>query len=118
MKLKRNEIAAIKRVAATVQPLLNKKDKLKQQIADLQRQLDEKDAEIRVWEQGIRNLTGFGIEELVTKEVVNGNTRFIVREDILEEEPEETAKGWTMEPAEEISEPMEPISEEQENNLF
>ena len=92
MKLKRSQIAAIKRVAMTVQPSLKKKDKLNQQIAKIQQEIAGIDEDIHVWEQGIRNLTGFGIEELVEREVVNGQTRFIVKEDILEEDDETVAE--------------------------
>lgn len=108
MKLKRNEIAAIKRVAATVQPYLKKKDKINGQIKELENEKAKLDDAIHVWEQGIRNLTGFGIEELVERETVNGQTRFIVKEDLLEIEEEPV----TEEVQEEPSTPT-PIVEEQ-----
>lgn len=88
MKLTRSQIAAIKRVAATVQPDLNKKYKKLKEIERLQNEIQEIDHNIAVWDQGIRNLTGVGIEELVEKETINGNTKYKVREDILEEEEE------------------------------
>jgi hypothetical protein len=89
MKLTRSQIAAIKRVAATVQPDLNKKYKKLKEIEKLQEEIQEIDHNIAVWDQGIRNLTGVGIEELVEKEIINGNTKYKVREDILEEEETE-----------------------------
>lgn len=97
MKLTRNEIAAIKRVAATVQPLLKRKDKINGQIENLEHEKNKIDEEIKVWEQGIRNLTGRGIEELVERETVNGSTRYIVKEGLLEEEeqPVETVNEET-----------------------
>jgi predicted transcriptional regulator len=88
MKLTRSQIAAIKRVAATVQPDLNKKYKKLKEIERLQNEIQEIDHNIAVWDQGIRNLTGVGIEELVEKETINGSTKYKVREDILEEEEE------------------------------
>lgn len=95
MKLTRSQIAAIKRVAATVQPDLNKKYKKLKEIEKLQEEIQEIDHNIAVWDQGIRNLTGVGIEELVEKETINGNTKYKVREDILEEE--ETEQGQAQE---------------------
>lgn len=89
MKLTRSQIAAIKRVAATVQPDLNKKYKKLKEIEKLQEEIQEIDHNIAVWDQGIRNLTGVGIEELVEKETINGSTKYKVREDILEEEETE-----------------------------
>lgn len=108
MKLTRSQIAAIKRVAATVQPDLNKKYKKLKEIEKLQEEIQEIDHNIAVWDQGIRNLTGVGIEELVEKETINGNTKYKVREDILEEED-----GPVQEP-----EQHETIYNEENNNLF
>lgn len=120
MKLTRSQIAAIKRVAATVQPDLNKKSKKLKEIEKLQNEIKEIDHNIAVWDQGIRNLTGVGIEELVEKETVNGSTKYRVREDILEideqqemqfpQEPEEP------EEPEEVEEPEE--HENEQNNIF
>ena len=90
MKLTRSQIAAIKRVAATVQPDLNRKSKKLKEIEKLQDEITEIDNNIAVWDQGIRNLTGVGIEELVEKETVNGKTNYKIKESILEEQAEET----------------------------
>lgn len=90
MKLNRNEIAAIKRVAATCEPIMKKKDKIRRKISELEKEIESLNREIQVWEQGIKNLTGYGVEELVVRKNVNGVTKFEVREDLLEEETEET----------------------------
>lgn len=112
MKLTRSQIAAIKRVAATVQPDLNKKYKKLKEIERLQNEIQEIDHNIAVWDQGIRNLTGVGIEELVEKETINGNTKYKVREDILEEEEEQVQ--------EQVQEPEQQgtVFNEENNSLF
>ena len=79
-----------------------------QEIVNLKIEIDALEAEIAVWDQGIKNLTGYGVEQLVEKEVVNGNTRFKVREDILEEDA-----------AAETTQTEEPATTEPEtNNIF
>ena len=112
MKLTRNEIAAIKRVAATVQPDLNKKVKKQKEIAKLQEEIMEIDNKIAVWDQGIRNLTGLSVEQLVEREIVNGVTRFKIREDLLEVDEQ----GSSIQPAFE-PETERPIENNIEENL-
>lgn len=114
MKLKRSEIAAIKRVAATVQPDLNKKYKKLKEIERLREEIKEIENNIAVWDQGIRNLTGVGVEELVEREVVNGQTRFKIKEDILE--VEEQAEAQAEEPQEEQKAEQE--QEQEPLNIF
>lgn len=93
MKLTRSEIAAVKRVAATCEPIMKKKDKIRKKIEELTAEVEALNGEIQVWEQGIKNLTGYGVEELVEREVVNGSTRFKVREDLLDEQVDECVDG-------------------------
>ena len=112
MKLKRNEIAAIKNVARIVNPKLKEKDRKLREIAKLQDEINVINDEIKVWEQGIKNMTGFGIEELVEREVVNGKTNFKVREDVLEEETDAVEKEVVGE------EVINPIVEPETNNIF
>lgn len=89
MKLTRSEIAAVKRVAATCEPIMKKKDKIRKKIEELTAEVEALNGEIQVWEQGIKNLTGYGVEELVERETINGVTKFKVREDLLDEQAEE-----------------------------
>ena len=113
MKLTRSEIAAVKRVAATCEPIMKKKDKIRKKIEELTAEVEALNGEIQVWEQGIKNLTGYGVEELVEREVVNGSTRFKVREDLLEEQAEETPVLPGFENEEPVTE-----SNEQNNDIF
>lgn len=99
MKLTRSEIAAVKRVAATCEPIMKKKDKIRKKIEELTAEIEALNGEIQVWEQGIKNLTGYGVEELVERETVNGVTKFKVREDLLDEQVEEEQKDEIQEPA-------------------
>ena len=85
MKLSRSDIAAIKSVAGIINPKLKERERYRKEIETLTGKIETIENEIKVWEQGVRNITGLGIEEIVEKEIVNGKTKFKIREGIFEE---------------------------------
>ena len=89
------QVAAIKRVAQNVNPLVVKKNKLAVQITNLNKEYNDLIDEIEGHEMGVKALTGGMVsEDLITKKVEdtgkvdkNGNpikiTKYEPREDVL-----------------------------------
>lgn len=61
----RNELAAIKRVAATTKSLRTKRDKLYSKVNDLKKLIADLDAEILTWESPIIAMTGFTSDKVL-----------------------------------------------------
>lgn len=57
-ELTRFQIAAVKRTAQNVKPLMAKKEKLMLKIEEYNAQIEELDAQIAVWEDPIKKLSG------------------------------------------------------------
>lgn len=64
-ELTRNELAAIKRVAATTKSLRTKRDKLYSKVNDLKKLIADLDAEILTWENPIIAMTGFTSDKVL-----------------------------------------------------
>lgn len=64
-ELTRNELAAIKRVAATTKSLKTKRDKLYSKVNDLKKLIADLDAEILTWESPIIAMTGFTSDKVL-----------------------------------------------------
>lgn len=64
-ELTRNELAAIKRVAATTKSLRTKRDKLYSKVNDLKKLIADLDAEILTWESPIIAMTGFTSDKVL-----------------------------------------------------
>lgn len=80
-ELTRNELAAVKRVAATTKSLRTKRDKLYSKVNDLKKLIADLDAEILTWEAPIIAMTGF-----TSTEVLDGTWKI--------EDVEEVAAGF------------------------
>lgn len=63
--LTRNELAAVKRVAATTKSLRTKRDKLYSKVNDLKKLIADLDAEILTWEAPIIAMTGHTSDEIL-----------------------------------------------------
>lgn len=63
----RNDIAAIKRAAASITPLIAKRDKILMQKMTLQLKLDELQSRINLFNVPIKEMTGYNTEELVER---------------------------------------------------
>ena len=69
-KFSKFEIATIKRTAQSVNPMVSKKAKLREQIAELQAEYDQLDTMQEQYEASIKTMTGgYGTEDLVEKVV-------------------------------------------------
>lgn len=64
-ELTRNELAAIKRVAATTKSLKTKKAKLYAKIAELDKLITDLNKEILTWEAPIIAMTGYTSDEIL-----------------------------------------------------
>lgn len=64
-ELTRNELAAIKRVAATTKSLRTKRDKLYTKIAELDKLISDLNKEILTWEAPIIAMTGHTSDEIL-----------------------------------------------------
>lgn len=64
-ELTRNELAAIKRVAATTKSLKTKKAKLYAKIAELDKLITDLNKEILTWEAPIIAMTGYTSDEVL-----------------------------------------------------
>lgn len=64
-ELTRNELAAVKRVAATTKSLRTKRDKLYSKVNDLKKLIADLDAEILTWENPIIAMTGHTSDEVL-----------------------------------------------------
>lgn len=82
--LTRNEMAAIKRVAATTKSLRTKRDKLYAKVNDLKKLIVDLDAEILTWEAPIIAMTGF-----TSDKVLDGTWKREDVEEVAAEFPEE-----------------------------
>lgn len=69
-----DEFQSVKRVAQACNPLMMKREKVKQKIAALAAEYKSYDNQIQALEAGIKQLTGFRVEELVRKEIEAGKT--------------------------------------------
>lgn len=63
----RNDLAAIKRAAASIAPLAAKRDKIIAKKMALQKDLDEALGKINLFNMPIKEMTGFNAEELVER---------------------------------------------------
>lgn len=63
----RNDIAAIKRAAASITPLIAKRDKILMQKMTLQLKLDELQSRIDLFNVPIKEMTGYNTEDLVER---------------------------------------------------
>ena len=63
----RNDLAAIKRAAASIAPLAAKRDKLFIKRTELQRQIDEIQGRINLYNIPIKDMTGYNAEDLVDR---------------------------------------------------
>ena len=71
-KFSKFEIATIKRTAQSVNPMVSKKAKLKEQIDALQAEYDQLDTMQEQYEASIKTMTGgYGTEDLVEKVIEN-----------------------------------------------
>ena len=62
------EIATIKRTAQSVNPMVTRKNKIIEQVTELQKEWDTLNATQNQYEEAIRNMTGgYTTEDLVTK---------------------------------------------------
>lgn len=69
-KISKREFATIKRVAQCVSPMVQKKEKIQQQIADLNNELILLNTQISGFEQGIKALCcGLSSEDIVHREI-------------------------------------------------
>lgn len=67
----RNFIASMKRVAKNVAPLVREREKLQKEIAANEKRINEIDEDIAGNEVSIRRATGYGVMDLVKREVVD-----------------------------------------------
>lgn len=67
----RNFIASMKRIARNVAPLVREKEKLQREIAVNKKRINEIDEDIAGNEVSIRRTTGYGVMDLVKREVVD-----------------------------------------------
>lgn len=82
--LTRNELAAVKRVAATTKSLRTKRDKLYTKVNELKKLIADLDAEILAWESPIIAMTGF-----TSDKVLDGTWKREDVEEVAAEFPEE-----------------------------
>lgn len=67
----RNELAAIKRAAASIAPLITKRDKLIEKKSILNVQIEDIQNVINSFNAPIRDMTGYGADDLVVKDENN-----------------------------------------------
>lgn len=67
----RNDLAAIKRAAASIAPLAAKRDKLLIKRTELQKQIDELQGRINLFNIPIKEMTGYNAEDLVERKADN-----------------------------------------------
>ena len=77
----RNDLAAIKRAAASIAPLAAKRDKILAKRAALQKDLDSIQGRIDLFNMPIKEMTGYNTEELVVKK--DGSYTFIYPDTIV-----------------------------------
>lgn len=64
----RNDLAAIKRAAASIAPLAAKRDKLTEKIKKLMAERDDLEGQISLHNSPIQHMTGFNVEDLVERD--------------------------------------------------
>jgi hypothetical protein len=70
-------VASLKRTAANLSKELRDKEKLTKKIAEMQSELEKINQKIELYDAPIKLETGgYGVEDLVTKVIVNGVTRW------------------------------------------
>ena len=70
-KLTVRQVAQLKRTAQNVYPLVNKKNKLMEQIASMNAELENVQAQIDAWEGATKAMTGgYTSEDLITRNVI------------------------------------------------
>lgn len=67
-----DQFQSVKRVAQACNPLMVKRDKLKEKIEKLQAEYNDYDTQIASLEAGIKQVVGFRVEELVKKVIEPG----------------------------------------------
>ena len=67
----RNDLAAIKRAAASTAPLIAKRNKLLLKKMELQSQIDDLQNRIDLFNMPIKEMTGYNAEELVERKADN-----------------------------------------------
>lgn len=78
MELKKNEYAAIKRIATTVKTLNSKKANLKSKIDLMQLEIDRINKEIDTWEMPVKQMTG----GFTSDQVLDGTWRLAPKENV------------------------------------
>lgn len=78
MELKKNEYAAIKRIATTVKTLNSKKASLKSKIDLMQLEIDRINKEIDTWEMPVKQMTG----GFTSDQVLDGTWRLAPKENV------------------------------------
>lgn len=78
MELKKNEYAAIKRIATTVKTLNSKKASLKSKIDLMQLEIDRINKEIDTWEIPVKQMTG----GFTSDQVLDGTWRLAPKENV------------------------------------
>lgn len=78
MELKKNEYAAIKRIATTVKTLNLKKASLKSKIDLMQLEIDRINKEIDTWEMPVKQMTG----GFTSDQVLDGTWRLAPKENV------------------------------------
>ena len=72
----RNDLAAIKRAAASITPLAAKRDKLLEKRDSLNVEIERIQSIINSFNVPIKDMTGYGADDLVVKD---GNNKFVFR---------------------------------------
>lgn len=72
----RNDLAAIKRAAASIAPLATKRDKLLEKREALNVQIESIQNVINSFNIPVKDMTGYGVEELVVRD---NNNKFVFR---------------------------------------
>lgn len=79
-KLTRNDIAAIKRAAASIMPLATKQNKLMLKKLDLQDKIKELQDKIDALNVPVKEMTGYNVDELVYRTV---DKKFVFKYDTI-----------------------------------
>lgn len=72
----RNDLAAIKRAAASIAPLAAKRDKLLEKRDDLNAKIESIQSAINSFNIPIKEMTGYGADDLIVKD---DNGKFVLR---------------------------------------
>lgn len=75
---------AVKRVAKACDPFITKKQKIEKQITELTGKLNEYKEQISLLEAGIREITGFGVEDLLVKQhEQQGGSKYVLKPNVV-----------------------------------